>query len=197
MVFNRCAMVRTIAPENSSWIVCWICVEREINDIIPSAHKGPHTWSSRWESIWEVASSKMMIDVLLNIALAKASSCFSPALKEPCVICMSKMDGSSFEGSWARRDVRWHLLRTSIHSSAVYFPRGSRLLRMVPEKRETSWLTIVYKTGFQDVEIMEQQGLELTIRDLKSSSPRVEISMPSILTKCKRKHIWVVLFERT
>lgn len=122
-----------------------------------------------------------------NVALAKARSCFSPALSDPWFICISRTLGSSVEGLWLRSGVRWHLSRTCRHSSVVHCPRGSRLLLIVPEKRETSWLTMVYSTKVSKY-IAQVRICKPTTRVRRSSRPIVAMSMPSMLIKRIRYH---------
>jgi hypothetical protein len=56
------------------------------------------------------------------------------------------------------------------------------LLLIVPEKRATSWLMIVY-FGEIRVKEMRREVTRLTMRVLRSSRPSVDMSMPSILVK--------------
>lgn len=65
-----------------------------------------HTWSSSCESICEVASSITMIFVRRKIALAKATSCLSPALKEPSRLMGMARVRSCLSVVRLRREVR-------------------------------------------------------------------------------------------
>jgi len=117
--------------------------------------------------------------VLLRIARAIATSCFSPALREPWVIGMSRTSSivcSSNAG-------RWHRLNTSLHSSVECSFRGSILLLTVPEKSETSWLMIVCFRTYVSQRNCRSKIVKLTMRVLRSSRPSVDMSMPSILRK--------------
>ena len=106
------------------------------------------TWSSRLVSIWEVASSMITILLRRRSARAIATSCLSPALREPVwLMGMSRLTFES-ESCWVldfRMVVRWHRSRTSQHSLSVCSSKGSKFERMVPVNRDTSWLMIVYR----------------------------------------------------
>lgn len=89
-----------------------------------------------------------MMTTLLRRSTARASatSCRSPALSDPVwLIGVSIVTAAVFvfPPGPLSTDERWQRSRTSQHSASVCSENGSRLLRIVPEKSDTSWLTIV------------------------------------------------------
>lgn len=74
---------RTIAFASSSLIVLWICKTMSLNSLLES---NTRTASSTTVSIWEVASSRTTTWEPRRIALASATSCLSPALREPTAL---------------------------------------------------------------------------------------------------------------
>jgi hypothetical protein len=98
---------------------------------------------------------------------------------------MSRTVGSFSVGSWLSKGNRWQLSNTCMHSSVVHLLRGSRLLRIVPENNATSWLTMVYIVRTVRMSLSKKHGFGLTTRVLRSSSPSVDMSMPSILNRVK------------
>ena len=177
MVFRRWAMVMTIAPTSSLRIVCWIYTwliseQEDERDL--------RAWSSKRVSIWEVASSMMIMFVLRITALASATSCFSPALNDPRLTYISRIVGSSALGVKWKAEAKWQRSRTSKHSCGVYWSKGSRLLLRVPGKIETSWLMIVWRSSNMNDRI-GQSSVVLTTLVLRSSKPIFEMSIPSIL----------------
>ena len=118
--------------------------------------------------------------VLRKIARAKATSWRSPALKDPPWLIGISRVKLSFSELRFNRLMRWHLSRTSQHSRSVCSSNGSKLLRIVPENKETSWLTIVCRET-QHKHVGKSTFNIPTIRVRRSSRPMVEMSIPSIL----------------
>lgn len=118
--------------------------------------------------------------VLRKIARAKATSWRSPALRDPPWLIGISRVKLPFPELRFNRLMRWHLSRTSQHSRSVCSPNGSKLLRIVPENKETSWLTIVCRETQNKYPGKFVVNIP-TIRFLRSSRPMVEMSIPSIL----------------
>ena len=121
-----------------------------------------------------------------RIARAKATSCFSPALREA--------DGSTLSSSFQlspNREVpfaftRWHLVRASQHSWSECSPKGSRLLLIVPENKDTSWLTMVCQQSVRDLRDFSNSHYYACPEVLKSNCTDVD-AIQTDMSKCDQE----------